>query len=125
MLCVGTALVDHLAFVPDQLLEELGFVRGSMNLVDVATSERLRALVGEGRQVSGGSTANTAVGVASLGGSACFVGAVGDDVDGDRYASDLEQAGVEPILARLPVGPGEAATGRCIVAVSPDGERTM
>ncbi len=125
VVCIGTALVDHLAFGEASVLDELGFAKGSMNLVDVATSEAIRARVGEGRQVSGGTTANTAVGVASLGGRSCFLGAVADDADGERYAADLEAAGVEAMLKRLPAGEGDAATGRCIVVVTPDAERTM
>ena len=109
VVCIGTALVDHLAFGEASVLDELGFAKGSMNLVDVATSEAIRARVGEGRQVSGGTTANTAVGVASLGGRSCFLGAVADDADGERYAADLEAAGVEagvPIRVAYPPGRG-------------------
>ena len=125
VLCLGTALVDHLVLVPDHLPAELGFAKGSMNLVDVAGSGAIRSAVGEGRVRSGGTTANTAVGVASFGGRSAFVGAVGADADGQGYVADLEAAGVEAILERHPAGDGEAATGRCVVMVTPDAERTM
>lgn len=125
VLCVGTALVDHLVLVPDGLPAELGFAKGSMSLVDVAGAAAIRAAVGEGRVRSGGTVANTAVGVASFGGRAVYVGSVGDDEEGGGFAADLEAAGVEAILERHPAGEGEAATGRCVVMVTPDSERTM
>lgn len=122
---MGTALVDHLVLVPDHLPAALGYEKGSMNLVDVAGAAALRAAVGTGQIRSGGTVANTAVGVASFGGSALYVGAVGADEDGHGYAADLEAAGVEAILERHPAGEGEASTGRCVVMVTPDAERTM
>ncbi len=125
VLCVGTAIVDHLVLVPDGLPGELGFAKGSMNLVDVAGAAAIRTAVGEGRERSGGTVANTAVGVASLGGRAVFVGSVADDAEGAGYAADLEAAGVQAILERHPAGDGEARTGRCVVMVTPDAERTM
>lgn len=125
MVCVGTALVDHLVHVPDHLPASLGFEKGSMNLVDAAASAAIRASVGEGRSRSGGTVANTAVGVASLGGSAVFVGAVAADEDGHGYAFDLQAAGVEAILERHEPGEGDTTTGRCVVMVTPDAERTM
>jgi sugar/nucleoside kinase (ribokinase family) len=127
VVCVGNALMDHLVFAPAAVVESLGLPLGAMTLVDVATTERIRAVVGEGRQVSGGSVTNSAVGVASLGGRPAFVGAVATDDLGDRYAADLEAAGVHAVLQRFAADPagGEAATGRCYVIVTPDAERTM
>jgi len=122
---VGTALIDHLAIAEDGVLTGLGLTKGAMQLVDLATSERIRSVVGEQRQVSGGTVANTAVGVASLGGRPAFIGAVADDALGDRYAADLEDSGVAAILQRLPARVGESETGRSVVIVTPDAERTM
>ncbi len=126
VVCIGTALMDHLVFTEHADLERLGFTPGAMTLVDVAATEAIARELGAGRQVSGGTVANTAVGVASLGGRPAFVGAVATDELGARYAADLEAAGVQAILERLPAGSGpEAATGRCHVMVTPDAERTM
>lgn len=125
--CVGNALMDHLAFADYTVLDELGLVPGAMTLVDVPTTQRIGRRLGSVQQVPGGTVTNTAVGIASLGGSPAFVGAVACDELGDRYAADLEAAGVAAVLERLPLDPDdvEAATGRCFVVITPDAERTM
>ncbi len=125
--CVGNALMDHLAFADYAVLGELGLVPGAMTLVDVATTMRIGSRLEGVRQVPGGTVTNTAVGIASFGGSPVFVGAVACDELGDRYAADLEAAGVAAVLERLPLDPADAdaATGRCFVVITPDAERTM
>lgn len=127
VICVGNALMDHLAHAEVEMVESLGFARGAMTLVDIATTERIKTVLGDGRLVPGGTVTNTAVGIASFGGRPAFVGAVATDELGDRYASDLEKCGVHPVLQRFPADPSgdEAATGRCYVIVTPDAERTM
>ncbi|HLX78640.1 MAG TPA: adenosine kinase [Acidimicrobiales bacterium] len=127
VVCVGNALMDHLAHAEIAILEMLGFAPGAMTLVDIATTERIKSVLGDGRLVPGGTVTNTAVGIASLGGSPAFVGAVATDDLGDRYATDLEACGVHAVLQRFPFDPDgdEAATGRCYVIVTPDAERTM
>ncbi len=127
VVCVGNALMDHLAFAEPHLIAELGLDPGGMTLVDIATTERIEAVVGAGRQVPGGAVTNTAVGIASFGGRPSFIGAVADDERGRRYAEDLGLAGVHAALQHFPHDPDgdEAATGRCFVVVTPDAERTM
>ncbi len=127
MVCVGNALMDHLAFAEHHVLAGLGLDVGGMTLVDIATTERIEAVVGVGEQVPGGTVTNTAVGIASFGGTPAFVGAVATDERGHRYAVDLEAEGVHAALERFPYDPDgdEAATGRCFVVVTPDAERTM
>jgi sugar/nucleoside kinase (ribokinase family) len=127
VVCVGNALMDHLAFAPSAVVESLGLPLGAMTLVDIATTERIRSVVGQGRQVSGGAVTNSAVGVASLGGRPAFIGAVATDDLGDRFTADLEAAGVHAVLQRFVADSAgdEAATGRCYVIVTPDAERTM
>jgi sugar/nucleoside kinase (ribokinase family) len=124
--CVGTALIDHLAFAGLDVVASLGLDAGTMTLIDGATAARVRAAVGEGADVSGGTVANTATGVASLGGNPVYVGAVADDDLGVRYGEDLEGAGVRAVLERLPAADGgTTGTGACYVIVTPDAERTM
>lgn len=124
--CVGTALIDHLAFAGLDIVASLGLDAGTMTLIDGATAARVRAAVGEGADVSGGTVANTATGVASLGGHPVYVGAVADDELGTRYGEDLEGAGVRAVLERLPLADGgTTGTGACYVIVTPDAERTM
>jgi len=124
--CVGTALIDHLSFAGLDVVESLGLDAGSMTLVDGSAAARIREVVGEGREVSGGTVANTAAGVASLGGQPVYVGAVAEDDLGERYESDLESSGVRAVLERLPLADGgTTGTGACYVIVTPDSERTM
>ena len=127
VVCVGNALMDFLGFADVEVLDSLGLAPGGMTLVDVPTTARIAHAVGVSRQVPGGTVTNTAVGIASLGGSPAFVGAVAADDLGDRYAADLEAEGVVAVLERFDPVPGDpdAATGRCLVVVTPDAERTM
>ncbi len=126
---VGNALVDVLAPAPDHDLDRLGLVKGSMELVDLARSTTVYAGMGAGVEVSGGSGANTAVGVAGLGGRAGYIGKVADDEFGATFLHDIRAAGVaEAHISTVPASDGageEQATGRCLVLVTGDGERTM
>ncbi len=126
VLCVGTALIDHLSFVPFETLSELGLPVGAVTLADTTMAARIASALGAGETLSGGTVANTAVGISSLGGAPVFIGAVAADDLGDRYDEDLRAAGVTPQLERLasPAGPSDG-TGVCYVMVTPDAERTM
>ncbi|MGI9119046.1 MAG: adenosine kinase [Acidimicrobiales bacterium] len=119
---IGNALVDVIAPVGHAFLPDHGLVRGSMALVDTDRAERLQRAMGEALERSGGSAANTLAGLASLGGRGAFMGRVGDDRLGQVFAGDIRSAGVE--FVSLVVSDGRP-TGRCLVAVTPDAERTM
>ncbi len=125
VICVGTALIDHLSFADLSTVAELGLSAGTMNLIDDATATLARATLGAAELVSGGTVANTAAGIASFTGRPAFVGAVARDEFGARYAHDLRSAGVHPMLTEIADGDGQAATGACYVMVTPDQERTM
>lgn len=122
---MGNALVDIEAEASEERLAEVGIAKSTMALVDLDASNRLVAASRVVRRASGGSAANTAVGVAALGGRAAFVGTVADDELGRAFRADLEQAGV--VFARVDAQGSSASlpTGRCLVLVTPDGERTM
>lgn len=127
LLCVGNAIVDLLSPATASALAALELVPGSMSLIDQDAAERLtRAITagaGDGvRRASGGSAANTAVVAARLGARVAYLGKVADDVLGDLFATDIAAAGVSFPSARLS---GGAATARCLVLVTEDGERTM
>ncbi len=128
---VGTALVDFVAPATVDVVRGLGLSPGAMTLIDSPTARAVRAALAEGELVSGGTVANTAAGVASLGGAPIFVGAVGSDDLGARYEADLSAAGVRAVLERLAGsygGAGEegvSGTGACYVMVTPDHQRTM
>ena len=121
-LTIGNALVDVLATVDEGFLVREKIVKGSMNLVDIRRSKHLHSLVQSRTEMSGGSAANTAYGLASLGGKAGFIGKISADRLGEEFARDLATVGVKFF-------PGATCatedTGRCLIVVTPDGNRTM
>ncbi len=123
VLTIGNAIVDIIAPVEPGFIVREGMTEGIMHLIDTDRAEDLYAKMPLGRQqISGGSAANTAAGVASLGGRAAFVGKVADDPLGDVFETDLNDTGVHYNTTRLK---GGALTARSMIFVSPDGERTM
>jgi sugar/nucleoside kinase (ribokinase family) len=119
---VGHAIVDVLAPTADESVAALGLAKGTMTLVDDPAAQRIYNSLGPSTPVSGGSAANTAVGLASLGASAAFVGKVRDDELGDVFAGDIRAAGV---AFDVPAGRDGPGTGRCMIMVTPDAEKTM
>ncbi|MBD3869132.1 MAG: adenosine kinase [Acidobacteria bacterium] len=119
---IGNAIVDILVEVDDRFLEEQELAKGTMALIDSGQALELYRKLNDYVEQSGGSAANTMAGIASLGGSAGFIGRVRDDELGASFTRDIQKAGVEYTTEPAKVGP---STGRCIVLVTPDGERTM
>ena len=123
VLAIGNAIVDVIAPIDPDFLAREGLNEGIMHLVDAERSAYLYDRMPEDKRiVSGGSAANTAAGVASLGGRAAFVGKVAADDLGDDFARDLHAIGVHYGVSRLHDGP---ATARSMILISPGGERTM
>jgi sugar/nucleoside kinase (ribokinase family) len=122
VLTIGNAIVDVLSHTDDAFLVGQGLAKGSMQLVDEPRAESLYGVMGPAIVVSGGSAANTAVGLAALGASVGFVGKVRDDELGRLFTHDLNATGVRFDVPAAAEGP---ATARCFVLVTPDGERTM
>lgn len=126
---IGSPLVDVLAEVDEAEVARAGLARGSMTLVDLSRAEEIHALMRDTREVSGGSAANTMAGIAALGGGAGFVGKLADDRLGRLFVEDIRASGVafDPLDPADPeAGPPEArGTGRCLVLVTGDAERTM
>lgn len=122
MVGIGNALVDVIASADDAFLARQSLVKGSMTLIDTDRAEALYAAMGPAIEVSGGSGANTMAGLASLGGRGAYLGRVRDDQLGAVFAHDLRAVGVEYPCALADVGP---PTGRCLIVVTPDAERTM
>ncbi len=125
VVAVGNALVDVLSTAADEDLARLGLVKGTMALVDQARSEAIYAAMGPTTEASGGSAANTAAGVAALGGRAAFLGRVADDGLGRAFVHDIRSIGVAFEPTPTPAVPGEVVTGHCLVLVTEDAERTM
>jgi len=122
VLGLGNALVDVITHEGEPFLGAHGLVKGSMALIDEERATQLYAAMGIGTEMSGGSAANTLAGVASFGGKAAFVGKVRDDELGRVFAHDLAANGVTFAARPAPDGP---STGRCLIVVTPDAERTM
>jgi fructokinase len=122
LLGIGNAIVDVLARAEDGFLATQGMAKGGMALIDTAAAERIYAAMGPGIEGSGGSGANTCAVAAALGARVGFLGKVAADELGRVFAHDIRAAGV-----RFPTVPleGGAPTARCLILVTPDGQRTM
>jgi sugar/nucleoside kinase (ribokinase family) len=120
---LGNALVDIFVDVSDAEFAALGFERGSMRLVEVGEQKTLldRFHAREPRLVSGGSVANSTIAFTQLGGSAAFIGCVGDDRYGLFYRTEFDELDID---IGNPVVVGET-TGTCLCIITPDAERTM
>ena len=122
VIAIGNAIVDVLAAHPDAFLQANGIPKGSMRLISAAEAAELYGKMGPGREVSGGSAANSCAGIAALGGRAAFVGRVSNDQLGKVFAHDIRAAGVD---FRTPPAESGPPTGQCLIIVSPDAQRTM
>lgn len=119
---LGNAIVDVIARADDDLLVRENLHKGSMTLIDEPRADHLYAAMGPATIISGGSAANTIVGVASFGARTAFIGKVRNDDAGKAFSHDIRSVGVHFSTAAATDGP---ATARCLVMVTPDGERTM
>ena len=119
---IGNAIVDIIARAEEDFLLKQGMNKGAMALIDEARAQAIYDAMGPAMEMSGGSAANTIVGLSSLGSRSAFIGKVKDDSLGRAFAHDIRAAGVA--YATPPAADG-ASTARCYVLVTPDGERTM
>jgi len=121
---IGNAMDDILARCDDAFLKDAGIEKGIMQLIDMPRAVDLYSRIGPAQEVSGGSAANTIAVIAALGGKTAYVGKVKDDQLGAIFAHDLRAQGAVYETALAPKS-AEDETGRCIVLVTPDGERSM
>jgi sugar/nucleoside kinase (ribokinase family) len=124
VLTIGNAIVDVFAQTDDAFLDRHGLTKGSMTLVDGARAEAIYDDMGPGVEVSGGSAANTAAGIAALSSSAAFIGKVRDDQLGHVYRHDLRAIGVAFDVPPAPADDPDP-TARSLILVTPDAQRTM
>lgn len=122
VLAIGNAIVDVLARVDNDFLDAHGMAKGGMMLIDGGRAEQLYGGMGQTVECSGGSAANTAAGIASLGGSVQFIGRVRNDPLGNTFTRDIRALGVRYDVAPASEGP---STARCLIMVTPDAQRTM
>src|SRR6266403_3015552 len=119
---IGNAIVDVLAHADDGFLATHGLAKGTMTLIDAARADALYRIMGPAIEASGGSAGNTMAGIASLGGTGAYIGKVRDDFLGQVYRHDITATGVRFETPASTHGPG---TARCLILVTPDGQRTM
>ncbi len=119
---IGNALVDVISHAPDAFLTAHSLVKGWMDLIDTDRAVELYQALGSAVEMSGGSAANTMCGVASFGGRAAYIGKVNDDELGQVFGHDMLAVGVQ---FRPGAYDNAVPTGRCIIVVTPDAERTM
>jgi sugar/nucleoside kinase (ribokinase family) len=122
VLGIGNAIVDVIARTEEDFLLKQGMNKGTMALIDEPRAQAIYDAMGPAIETSGGSAANTIVGLSSLGSRSAFIGKVKDDVLGRAFTHDIRAAGVAFTTPPAAAGP---STARCYVLVTPDGERTM
>ena len=122
IVAIGDAIVDVIATTDDAFISARGLPKGGMQLLTAEQADELYAAMGPAREISGGSAANSMAGAAALGLDVAFMGQVANDQLGDIFAHDMVSLGVRfetPALAAPP------PTGRCLILVTPDAQRTM
>src|SRR5271155_1949706 len=119
---IGNAIVDVIAHAQEEFLAREGLVKGTMTLIDADRADALYRMMGPAIEASGGSAGNTMAGIASLGGTGAYIGKVRDDFLGQVYRHDITTAGLRFDTPAATSGPG---TARCLILVTPDGQRTM
>ena len=122
VIAIGNAIVDVMAPCEDALIDRLGLLKGGMTLIDTQRAHDLYDAMGPAREISGGSAANTLAGLAALGASCAFIGQVADDQLGEVFAHDIRAGGISFATAARA---GDPPTARCLIFVTPDGQRTM
>ncbi len=120
--CIGNAIVDVVSPAPDAFLSKHDMRKGGMALIDEAAATALYGAMPSGEESSGGSAANTCAVAAGLGARVAYLGKVAQDALGEAFRRDITAAGVHFPTAPLQ---GGAATARCLILVTPDGQRTM
>lgn len=122
IVAIGNAIVDVIARADDAFITGRSLDKGSMRLIDTGEAEELYGAMGPGIEMSGGSAANTLAGMAALGRKCAFIGQVAQDQLGKVFRHDLTSLGV---AFTTPDGAGDPPTARCLILVTPDGQRTM
>ena len=122
IVAIGNAIVDVIATADEAFLVSEDLAKGSMQLISAERATDLYSKMGPGREISGGSAANTVAGMASLGRKCGFIGQVADDQLGNVFCHDIRAIDV---AFTTPVREGEPPTAQCLILVTPDGQRTM
>jgi sugar/nucleoside kinase (ribokinase family) len=121
VVAIGNAMVDVIVHADDALLREHNMTKGAMTLIDADRAEALYSVMPPAIEMSGGSAGNTIAGVASIGGRGAYIGKVGEDQLGAVFRHDIRAIGVAYDVPSAT----EQPTGRCLIFVTPDAQRTM
>lgn len=122
VVAIGNAIVDVIADATDEFIVEEQLTKGGMTLIDTERAKELYDAMGVGREISGGSAANTLAGLSMLGRQCAFIGQVAADQLGEVFAHDIRAVGIDyDVAPRV----GDVPTARCLILVTPDGQRTM
>ena len=121
---IGNAIVDVLAKCSDEFLSAKGIEKGIMQLIDTSRANEIYTAMNAGVEISGGSAANTIAGIASVGIKTAFIGKVKDDQLGRIFAHDIRAQGADFDTPMVSIDSVDE-TGRSMILVSPDGERSM
>jgi sugar/nucleoside kinase (ribokinase family) len=122
VVAVGNAIIDFIQSVPDAFLIEEGIPKDATMLIDEPRADHLTTRLADAVVAAGGSAANTMTGVASFGGKAGYIGKVADDALGVQFTQAFRAAGV---AFQTPPRPAPPGTARSLIAVTPDGHRSM
>lgn len=122
VIAIGNAIVDVLAHTDDAFLKTHDIPKGGMVLIDTAKAAAITAALNPTDQVAGGSAGNSVACLSSLGGQAGFIGKVADDALGEVYRASMRDIKVSMETASIT---NDTPTGRCLIAVTPDAERSM
>lgn len=120
---IGNAVVDVISHGDDSFLDLMGIEKGIMQLIERDRGEVLYGAMTDRLQTPGGAVANTIAGVGALGLPTAFIGRVHDDALGKFYAQSMQDSGTD--FVNDPVAGGELPTSRCMIFVTPDGERSL
>lgn len=120
---IGNAVVDVITQTDDSFLGHMGIEKGIMQLIEQERAEVLYAAMNERVQTPGGAVANTIAGAGALGMQTAFIGRVRDDALGHFYADAMTDHGID--FVNPPVANGDTPTSRCMIFVTPDGERSL
>jgi sugar/nucleoside kinase (ribokinase family) len=122
VLCIGNAIVDILSEVNDKFLLDRGMEKGSMHMITKNQSDTLISILENNKKSCGGSASNTATGLSSLGCEVSFIGKVGKDILGNYFKKDLNNYNIKKEFISTD---DSLVTGRSIISITPDKERTM
>ena len=122
ILGIGNAIVDVICKVEDKFITQNNLTKSTMRLVDEAEFKKLLSSLKIEETVSGGSVANSIVGLSQLGNKAGFIGKVSDDDLGNKYEEGLKKENVQFFYSKKKE---TIPTGTCLILITPDSERTM